>query len=226
MREQRLRLVFGAEILDLSECDGQWGMTGLPSLKSSNLEEGFKKVIHWGNISSTPLPALCVENWLGVKWLWIDSLCIIEGDDSDGRHGTCNVANIYKHATLRVAADAAKDARGGLFQFRRDFELTPLKNTFQVYRKRTWPSAMDGTVLPRYEKDTWDKACPRRPALHSEQALLGMLRQRTRYRRRNSPTNDGIKRDIFSRRASRVAAIYQTRGIPATGSTIMICSPG
>lgn len=78
-----------------------------------------------------------------MKWLWIDSLCIIQDDAADWRQEASNMANIYKHALLCVKADAARDARGGLFQHRQESEVTPLEIRFPAMAE-TYVAVRDG----------------------------------------------------------------------------------
>lgn len=75
LKERKLRLVSGGEIatvpgcdmryVTLSHCWGQWGISGLPSLRSSNLKERFDKGIPWEEIPPTFLHAVFVSNWFG-----------------------------------------------------------------------------------------------------------------------------------------------------------------
>ena len=52
---------------------------------------------------------------LGLRYLWIDSLCIIQDSLKDWRQEASKMAFIYKHATIVIAASRARDAYDGLF---------------------------------------------------------------------------------------------------------------
>ncbi|SPJ74740.1 related to tol protein [Fusarium torulosum] len=51
---------------------------------------------------------------LGFRWLWIDSLCIIQNDRDDWAREAVKMASIYQNAIVTIAADSSKDAKAGL----------------------------------------------------------------------------------------------------------------
>jgi hypothetical protein len=53
---------------------------------------------------------------LGLRWLWIDSLCIVQDDISDWYGQTSRMAEIYTGAFLTIAASGSADGHGGLFK--------------------------------------------------------------------------------------------------------------
>jgi hypothetical protein len=61
-----------------------------------------------------------------VKWLWIDSFCIIQDSREDWQNEAAQMCNVYKHALLNISADGSRDARGGCFQPRQPSMTTPL----------------------------------------------------------------------------------------------------
>lgn len=52
---------------------------------------------------------------LGFQYLWIDSLCIIQGDLMDWKQEAALMANVYANSTLNLAAAAAPDGDTGCF---------------------------------------------------------------------------------------------------------------
>ncbi|KAK4450151.1 heterokaryon incompatibility protein-domain-containing protein [Podospora aff. communis PSN243] len=100
----------------LSHC---WGLTKILRLLRSNkteLEEG----IDVDTLLPTFQHAIQVTRLLGLRFLWIDSLCIIQNvDDSDWEIESALMGKVYRHASVNIAAASATDARGGLF-FDRD----------------------------------------------------------------------------------------------------------
>jgi hypothetical protein len=52
---------------------------------------------------------------LGIKYIRIDSLCIIQDSASDWAHESAQIAEIYINAYLTIGASAAKDGNDGLF---------------------------------------------------------------------------------------------------------------
>ncbi|KAI0193258.1 heterokaryon incompatibility protein-domain-containing protein [Xylaria flabelliformis] len=59
-----------------------------------------------------------VTRELGYRYVWIDALCIIQGDDDDLERELANMGEIYRHATFTIFAEGAPSVFGGLFQQR------------------------------------------------------------------------------------------------------------
>ncbi|KAL2195506.1 heterokaryon incompatibility protein-domain-containing protein [Corynascus similis CBS 632.67] len=53
---------------------------------------------------------------LGIPYLWIDSLCIIQGDNADWARESERMADVYGKATLTFSADGASSSQDGLLQ--------------------------------------------------------------------------------------------------------------
>ncbi|KAF4986163.1 hypothetical protein FGRMN_10963 [Fusarium graminum] len=58
--------------------------------------------------------AIKVTNALGFKWVWIDSLCIIQDDKDDWAREAIKMASIYQNAIVTIAAGSSPDAKAGL----------------------------------------------------------------------------------------------------------------
>jgi hypothetical protein len=59
--------------------------------------------------------AILVARRLHIRYLWIDSLCIIQDDEKDWQTESAKMASIYKDALLTIAAHAAIGGQGSLF---------------------------------------------------------------------------------------------------------------
>ncbi|KAM0435634.1 hypothetical protein ACHAQK_008201 [Fusarium lateritium] len=51
---------------------------------------------------------------LGFRWLWTDSLCIVQNDREDWAREAVKMASIYQNAIVTIAADSSQDAKAGL----------------------------------------------------------------------------------------------------------------
>ncbi|KAF4953548.1 hypothetical protein FGADI_5884 [Fusarium gaditjirri] len=51
---------------------------------------------------------------LGLKWVWIDSLCIVQDDKEDWAREAVKMASIYQNALVTISADSSEDAKAGL----------------------------------------------------------------------------------------------------------------
>lgn len=52
---------------------------------------------------------------IGVQHVWIDSLCIIQDDVQDWQRESAAMGQIYSNAICTIAAESAKDCRGGIW---------------------------------------------------------------------------------------------------------------
>lgn len=94
---------------------------------------------------------------LGVRYLWIDSICIIQENAEDWDFEAANMGNVYKNAYLTLAATASSSGAGGLFVARDGDDLEfPLpgsthSNTalLRSRRQRHHSSLPDGHGLVR-----------------------------------------------------------------------------
>ena len=59
--------------------------------------------------------AIEVVRHLGIKYLWIDSLCIVQDDHQDWEREAGKMANIYHNSFITISATAAVSPQAGLF---------------------------------------------------------------------------------------------------------------
>ena len=114
-----IRLVEGIELTArfaaLSHC---WGMgKHLITTKSSLAEH--KKSIAMPSLPKTFQDAVAICRFLGIDYLWIDSLCIIQDDERDWEEESHKMGSVYQYAHLVISADTAADSSVGCFT-RRD----------------------------------------------------------------------------------------------------------
>lgn len=93
-----------------TRCNYKERMKGFP-LKS--LPKTFRDVVR-------------VTRFLGISYLWIDSLCIIQDDDMDWQSECAEMANVYSNALVTISADDAKDAVHGFLGPRRKANIPVL----------------------------------------------------------------------------------------------------
>ncbi|KAF2828454.1 HET-domain-containing protein [Ophiobolus disseminans] len=75
----------------------------------------FQAGIPWGWPPRTFRDAIEFTQTLGLKYLWIDSLCIIQDFVNDWRHEGNRMADIYESALLTLAASKASNPTEGCF---------------------------------------------------------------------------------------------------------------
>ncbi len=93
----------------LSHC---WGGKIDMKTTSENINARLES-ISFANLPKTFQDAVTVTRELGVKYLWIDALCIIQDDANDWVNESKNMAAVYKDAYMVLGADMSTDSNGG-----------------------------------------------------------------------------------------------------------------
>ncbi|KAF6220992.1 hypothetical protein HO133_002673 [Letharia lupina] len=112
--------------ITLSHCWGKWGSKEMPVLTSANERDRHEIGISIEKIPQTFRDAITVAQWFQVRWLWIDSLCIIQDSDADWRREASLMDRVYKQGYFNISADWNADARDGLFNPRSPMRVQPL----------------------------------------------------------------------------------------------------
>ncbi|KAK3387355.1 HET domain protein [Podospora didyma] len=130
-----------AEYACLSHC---WGTQGLhePPLETTraNIDAFMKEGIVWDKLPKTFQDSIICTRKLGIRYLWIDSLCIIQRDSEDWLHEAGRMASVYDNAKLTLAAAASSNSHGGLFRV----------SDFQPHEISLGSDGNDGIRLRRY----------------------------------------------------------------------------
>ena len=98
----------------LSHCWGSAPTTHLTSSKA-NLKDRMES-IPISTLSQTFSDAVVLTRRLGIEYIWIDSLCIIQDDTEDWARESARMCEVYRNTTLTISADGASDGSKGLFQ--------------------------------------------------------------------------------------------------------------
>lgn len=59
--------------------------------------------------------AITITRRFGYKYLWIDSLCIVQDSLEDWNKESANMGHIYKNSALTIAAEVSPDSQAGIF---------------------------------------------------------------------------------------------------------------
>ncbi|KAI1123709.1 heterokaryon incompatibility protein-domain-containing protein [Nemania abortiva] len=100
-----------AKYMCLSHC---WGTTQVTKTTTASLRQ-YKNNIPWADLSTTFRHAITVTRKLGIQYIWIDSLCIIQDSEEDWRIESSKMASIYENSYLTVAATKSGGGTGGCF---------------------------------------------------------------------------------------------------------------
>lgn len=112
-----------AEYTCLSHC---WGT--LP-MRLRLTHDTFLQLTTGININQLPhnfQDAIWVTRRLGIRYLWIDSLCIFQDDREDWKREHVLMSKVYSNGTVTLAADRAADSEGGFLLDRAESEYVSL----------------------------------------------------------------------------------------------------
>lgn len=123
--EKRVRLVETAELRDvsyaaLSYC---WGGPQEVQLKTENKSLLFDGLA-LKNLPKTLRDAAHVSVKLGLSYIWIDAMCIIQDDAEDKARELSRMSQIYEYAAITIAASRASSVHEGFLQERLPFKDT------------------------------------------------------------------------------------------------------
>ncbi|KAK0705660.1 heterokaryon incompatibility, partial [Lasiosphaeris hirsuta] len=96
----------------LSHC---WGEPeNMAKTLLSNLE-AYKSEIAWEKLTKTFQHAVHFTYRFGIRYLWIDSLCIVRDDIDDWRAESAKMARVFESAFLTIMATGSRDGSAGLY---------------------------------------------------------------------------------------------------------------
>ncbi|KAH7313542.1 heterokaryon incompatibility protein-domain-containing protein [Stachybotrys elegans] len=103
------------EWLTLSHC---WGNISKQCKLLRNNIAQFTQKLPLSELSKTFLDALSITRALGFRYIWIDSLCIIQDDMADWDREALSMHKVYSLSTCTISASHASDGQGGCFSSR------------------------------------------------------------------------------------------------------------
>lgn len=111
-----------AQYLTLSHC---WGGADIPKLLKSNLI-AWQSAISFDILPLTFKHAIVVTRTLGYRYLWIDSLCIIQDSADDWQVQSAQMQRVYSGSVLTIGAAWGLDSAAGCFVQRNPLVTYPL----------------------------------------------------------------------------------------------------
>lgn len=98
----------------LSHC---WGKALTARLLTKLVKE-YSLNIPWESLILTFQDAIVASLKLGIHYIWIDALCIIQDDKDDWIFEAARMTGVYLNSYLNISADASRDGTEGLFRQR------------------------------------------------------------------------------------------------------------
>ena len=107
----------------LSHC---WGPSPVVKLLKDNLSSRLDSIC-FNELPKTFQDAIIVTQRLGIKHIWIDSLCIIQDSPEDWELESARMGQVYANCMCNIAATAASDGSVGLFFDRDNRYVSPVE---------------------------------------------------------------------------------------------------
>lgn len=108
----------------------------------NNVEE-FKRNIHFDRLPSTFRDAITITRRLEIRYLWIDSICIIQGVGGDFSEQAKHMEDVFSQAYCVLAASSASGQGDGI--------LKPRKKETPIYFKG--PGSKPGVYISKFLDD-------------------------------------------------------------------------
>jgi len=137
-----VRLVNGSEIAEVSSdapyvaLSHTWGSARVMQLTKETMPL-LKSGIQCQQLSRTFQHAIHTTRDLGFRYLWIDSLCIVQDSPDDWSEEASKMQDVYKSTICNIAATGGSDSKAG-FAFLRD-----ARNIAPFLVQATWKDISD-----------------------------------------------------------------------------------
>ena len=151
---QGSELPFDTQYFTLSHC---WGQLKMMTLTKENLKQ-MQTHVDISRLTKTFREAMEMTVRLGIRYIWIDSLCIIQNSiaDEDWRIESRLMGEVYQNALCNLGATKAKDGNDGLFSERMLFNIRPCVIESNWYDSKYLP-APKKMPLNLTTSSQWDK---------------------------------------------------------------------
>lgn len=93
----------------------RWGKSTHLCRTTKDTLTAHLNMIPWDYLPKTFQEAAILTSRMGLKYLWIDSLCIVQDDDDDWKEQAGQMCRIYEGSYVTLAATSSSDSDGGLF---------------------------------------------------------------------------------------------------------------
>ncbi|KAH7395597.1 heterokaryon incompatibility protein-domain-containing protein, partial [Cadophora sp. MPI-SDFR-AT-0126] len=120
----------------LSHC---WGNERALTTTTASIKQHMK-VILFSGLPATFLDAVKITRMLGIKYLWIDSLCIIQDQLSDWEHESAKMHEYYRNSYVTIAALDSKNSFAGILH-QREVRSIQLLGSGKLFLRRKMPTA-------------------------------------------------------------------------------------
>lgn len=144
----------------------RWGTTMPYRTTLANIEQR-RQCIQVRDLPQTFQDAITVTRLLGIRYLWIDALAIIQDDPADWAEQASLMANIYQKSYVTIAVHTARDASHGFL-----WPFTSLNTTTLTCRTDPVDSpTREFQILPLADLSSADSTIQNRAWIYQELSL-------------------------------------------------------
>lgn len=120
--KDRLVLRSNLDVQEYATLSHRWGKSSsaIRKLLKENIDQLTLSGVALSSLSQTFRDAVDLCERLGIRYIWIDSLCIIQDDPQDWLQESTCMASTYANAFIGIFAGHAEDGDGGLYSDRYD----------------------------------------------------------------------------------------------------------
>ncbi|KAF4441184.1 HET-domain-containing protein [Fusarium austroafricanum] len=129
----------------LSHCWGNLEEQHRCQTQKDNITQRLNS-IEWSELPKTFQDSVTITRALGIRYLWIDSLCIIQGDVEDWERESKSMARIYQDSYVTIAAAVGQSDSDGFIK-EREKDYRP----HEVARGIYWRQEVGHVVHNRWE---------------------------------------------------------------------------
>ena len=135
-----------------------WGLTRFTNLKQDTLSQFVTEGIPLSELPKSIQEAITATRELGLQYIWIDSLSIIQSSAEDWQVEASLMLKVYRNSYVNFAATDTAGAEGGMFRnrdprtlFDAEFQRRPNSKIFENGIWRIVPKALwDENVLSAF----------------------------------------------------------------------------
>lgn len=132
----------------LSHC---WGGEVPSKTNSENIESRRTQGFETESIPKSFQDAVTLTRELGFMYLWIDALCIIQGNNEDWAQESALMTQVYHNAILIISASASPSSSSGILKRRRTNHFQ--SSRFGSKNQHIWQSPSTMQSLEAIDKD-------------------------------------------------------------------------
>ncbi len=133
------------------------------TLTEESLNE-FQSRIDVSRLTNTFREAMEMTMRLGIRYIWIDSLCIIQKSSEDWARESKLMGDVYQNALCNIGANKARDGNDGLFSERGLFNIRPCVTESRWCHSKLLPIPRT-MVVNLTSSSEWDKNSGSSPLL-------------------------------------------------------------